>query len=65
MTSLQGGYDRYQRVDGFFAVNGGDGDEVSVVKENNHGKISSIIYKQSQIHNTRGDQSTSVLLQYL
>lgn len=45
MTSLQGGYDRYQRVDGFFAVNGGDGDEVSVVKENNHGKISCIIYK--------------------
>lgn len=62
MTSLQGGYDRYQRVDGFFAVNGGDGDEVSVVKENNHGKISCIIYKQSQIHNTRGDQSLALVL---
>lgn len=37
MTSLQCGYDRYQRVDVFFAVendDGDDGDDDFVVKEN-------------------------------
>lgn len=39
MTSLQGGYDRYQRVDVFFAVeddddDGEDGEDDFAVKEN-------------------------------